>query len=587
MGEFRPGDQIDSKIAWEFARKALDTLDSEMGQILSKRSAAYWLHIYRRIGVFLSPEHEDKTDPVTIGLVRQIVELAIQKHGRLESWNEFGNSTQLSPNLILGGWMKKGLKALGGKGGGGVQLFRQYSEMLRREPNLVVRDFGKKDFIGIHEVEGAAYQYWRLTALLRSIGKGASIKIDEDGDWNYVPDMDLRKLLISFDARNESTNSFSSLLGVWLDEEDSLDKSAKKEITGSHEGDTSYRDTVFVPVYNVNRIDLECFDFLGVLFPRGSVTNFFPLTFHVGRFLHVHGFMEAEFEKRYGYYFTLFLEFLAALSYLCLLPRTALLADDEDLAHDIKLRAFLQTLTRGYHVFQGSSDDMCQMVAERIEIQFKKKYQIEQLRKVVASLSLNRDQQGKISLWSGGPRAVVIPGHRSQIVDFVSIPSILQTLFVYMSDEPGESGTAFEQLFRKALERREIHFDSGVIVSADGKEREMDAGVQIDGCLYIFECVSIQRPLDFEIGKPRTIEMRTERLMHKLKQAKSLRDFISENPVGRNYNYSSTNRVEYFVVSPFVEWVWSYEPELWSGLGHPRVMSAGEAISLLEAASSL
>jgi hypothetical protein len=110
----------------------------------------------------------------------------------------------------------------------------------------------------------------------------------------------------------------------------------------------------------------------------------------------------------------------------------------------------------------------------------------------------------------------------------------------------------------------------------------MDAGVQIGECLYLFECVSIERPLDLEIGRPKSIRHRIERLEVKLEQAEGLSSFIRQNPVGKNYDYSTVERVEHFVVSPFVEWVWDYSSRLWSDLGFPRFVSPSEAFSILE-----
>lgn len=584
LSNFESGVPIDNQTAWDFAKEALDVLDARMGEILSKRSAAYWLHLYRRIGVFLSPDHEDKTDPVTNGLVRQIAELAIQKHGRLESTREFGNSMQLSPNLILGGWMKKGFKAHGGHNGGGKKLFREYSKVLRREPALVLREFGKKDLLGIYEIEGAAYQYWRLTALLRSLGKGASIQIDEDGDWHYTPNKDLSNLILSVDERNQSSNAFSSLLGVWVDNEILMGSPEDKDVIDSDAYQVDDFGTVFFSIYNVNRVDLGGLEFHGYKLPEGSVTNFYPYYFHVGRFLELHGFMESEFTKRHGYDFNIFLSVLRGLSSLSILPQKALYTKEEDLVQGIKLQAFMQTLSRGYHVFVGSTDDLCQMLVERIKLLFKKELLLEEVRKVVMSLLLDVSHQSHVSPWSGGPRAIIIPGDNVLILDFVSIPSVLQTLFVFMRDRLGGSGTVFEELFRNALMRRDYDVRSGDLFSDDGKQREMDAGVQIGDCLYLFECVSVERPLDYEIGNPKTLSGRIERLKGKLEQVEGLKKFIKRSPVGKNYDYSSVKRIEHFVVSPFVEWIWSYSPTLWNDLGFPRIVSPDEALLILESA---
>jgi hypothetical protein len=151
-----------------------------------------------------------------------------------------------------------------------------------------------------------------------------------------------------------------------------------------------------------------------------------------------------------------------------------------------------------------------------------------------------------------------------------------------MPDKLGDSGTVFENLFRDSLVRRGYDVRSGDLFSGDGKQREMDAGVQIGDCLYLFECVSVERPLDYEIGNPKTLSGRIKRLKVKLEQVEGLKEFIKRSPVGKNYDYSTVKRIEQFVVSPFVEWIWSCSPTLWSDLGFPRFVSPSEAFLILE-----
>jgi hypothetical protein len=99
--------------------------------------------------------------------------------------------------------------------------------------------------------------------------------------------------------------------------------------------------------------------------------------------------------------------------------------------------------------------------------------------------------------------------------------------------------------------------------------------------MYLFECVSIERPLDYEVGRPKTMAVRQGRLSQKLEQAKSLHAFVSKNPSGRNYDFSGAKEFVWAVVSPFVEWIWHLGPELWIDSKHPRILALQEAFSLL------
>jgi len=95
-----PVDQeVTGELAWPVFRELLDVLETEIAAALRGRSVAFWMHIYRRIGVNLHPHHEGKTDPQTVRLVRRIVELAITKHGRAEDADEIVLSSRVKPDL--------------------------------------------------------------------------------------------------------------------------------------------------------------------------------------------------------------------------------------------------------------------------------------------------------------------------------------------------------------------------------------------------------------------------------------------------------------------------------------------------------
>ncbi|MET3596547.1 hypothetical protein ABID26_005966 [Mesorhizobium shonense] len=576
--KFTPGKVVESEEAWPIVREILELIDQEMRAIIQRRSVAYWLHLYRRIGVYLSPKHESKTDEITLGLVRQIAELAIQKHGLLSAPREFGRSDELGANLILGGWMKKGLKSLGGDGRSGETIFRRYASLARKNPTWVIRDFSKRDFVDIYAIEGAAYQYWRLTALLRSLGKGARIVVSSEGDWDYTPNRKLSELIESIDRRASKSGSFSSLLGIWIDSE---------TLRPARDSEDPLTDAVFFPIYNIYRAKTpKALEIFGARFAENAVMNFFPLFLSAGAFFRHHHFMRDEFIKKRGYDFELMVSVLAALSSFLFLPSRSLYSDDEKEKERYKLGAFMQTLTRGYHLFLGTIDDLMAMLMDRLSIVFSKEFEPVEVRRVVDSMTLNKGLQGKVSPWSNGPRSVVIPTDGFCVLDLVSVPALLRSIFAFMTDQFGESGTVFERLFREALSRRGFDVSAGVLTANDGSERELDAGVLVGKCLYLFECVSIERPLDYEIGRPRTMKIRRERLAEKLDQARTLGEFVRRNPSGRNFDFSSAEEVVYAVVSPFTEWIWDNGGELWIRPGVPRILDPDEVFSLLGHAPS-
>jgi hypothetical protein len=197
-------------------------------------------------------------------------------------------------------------------------------------------------------------------------------------------------------------------------------------------------------------------------------------------------------------------------------------------------------------------------------------------------LILSAESQEQIALWSGGRRFPLIPFGEVFVVDLQGIPSLLQTLFFRVQHDQTARGTVFEDAFRGALAAEGfVRAQAGEIVSACGEKREIDASVRLGQELYLFECRSIERPLDFELGRPRTLEARRRFLDSKVDQVLSLRDFITTNPSGRNYDFRWAKTISAFVVSPFVEWIWDRSDRLWHSREVPRILQADEAISFL------
>jgi hypothetical protein len=129
----------------------------------------------------------------------------------------------------------------------------------------------------------------------------------------------------------------------------------------------------------------------------------------------------------------------------------------------------------------------------------------------------------------------------------------------------------FEEAFRAALVAEGFVIPkTGDMYEPNGEHRELDASVRIGDCLILFECVSIERPLDYEIGRIKTLAGRQKRLEKKVEQALTLREFVVRSPVGRNYDFRWATTVSTFVVSPFIEWIWDRSERLWHDATTPR-----------------
>ena len=556
--------------AWPEVRKILDMIEAEIGVLLRSRSVFFWLHVYRRIGVMLSRDDEGEFDPRTVWLVRQIVELAIFKHGRASDATEIVLSTRVNPDHILGGYMRDGARAIAPSQPS--KFYRKFVQQLKSRAQWVIKDFAEEDFINIYRVEGLAVQYWRLTALMRCVGKGVPARFNEDGTWDYCWGDDLASLIHSIDERTARNSSSESLLGTWADGQ----FPSGMQTTTSH---------LLHPAYNVFRAPVgDVFAPLGLVLAPDYVPNFIVGSINLSAYLKAHSFLFDAFEARHGYRLETFVAVLWALERLVLFPRASHSSETE-LAKSFREGIF-HLMRRGYDAINAALDHLVPEIRDWIKVGFPHLGpSAEEITKVVERLALTPAAQGSISLWSGGPRYLIVPAGFHHAVDFQGLGKLLDTLFVRLSHDQSHRGTVFEEAFRRALQVRGYDVRSGKLKAAAG-ERELDAGVVLGSTLYVFECVSVERPLDYEIGNPQTIKSRCERLDKKVDQALSLAEYLSENRKGTNYDFSNATDVKPLVVSPFEEWIWDRSSRLWVDDATPRILSANEALDFLSRMST-
>jgi hypothetical protein len=564
------GTPVPPRDAWPEVRKILDMIEGEIGVLLRSRSVFFWLHVYRRIGVMLSRDEEGEFDPRSVWLVRQIVELAIFKYGRASDAAEIVLSNRVNPDRILGGYMRDGARAIAPSQPS--KFYRKFVHQVQSQPQWVIKDFAEEDFINIYRVEGLAVQYWRLTALMRCLGKGVPTRFNDDGTWAYCWDDDLALLIRSIDGRTASNSSSESLLGTWADGQFPSDM----RNTTSH---------LLHPAYNVFRAPVrDAFAPLGLVLADDYVPNFIVGSINLSAYLEAHKFLFDAFEARHGYRLETFVAVLWALEHVVLFPRSSHCSETK-LAKSFREGIF-HLMRRGYDVINAAQDRLVPQIRDWIKVGFPHlDPSAEELSTVVERLALTPAVQGSISLWSGGPRYLIVPAGFHHAVDFQGLAVLLDTLFVRLSHDQSHRGTIFEEAFRRALQARSYDVRSGKLKAPAG-ERELDAGVVLGNTLYVFECVSVERPLDYEIGNPQTIKSRCERLDKKVDQTLSLAEFLSENRKGANYDFSNVTHITPLVVSPFEEWIWDRSSRLWLDEATPRILSANEALELLSRMSA-
>lgn len=149
-----PGREYRGEEGWNICRTYLDAIENQMAQVLRRHSVFFWIHLYRRIGVELSPEHGGKIDPNTVGLVRHIVELAISKHADNVRDDDVAAVSYVHFKDILDGhYQRLFQKHLGPRNA--LRTFRK----LATTGQWVIKQFELRDFVDMYLVEGYAYEY--------------------------------------------------------------------------------------------------------------------------------------------------------------------------------------------------------------------------------------------------------------------------------------------------------------------------------------------------------------------------------------------------------------------------------------------
>jgi hypothetical protein len=565
---------FEGPVIWPTIRTALDKLEHEMRVRLEHRSTAFWLHLYRRVGVHLHRDHDDKTDVRTVELVREIVELAICKYGIADLVTEFAPSTHLNVKKVLGGVLAEAIKNTADKPYSALKKFNRYLKGLPAQ--WIIKDFVPEDFVALYHVEGLAYQYWKIGALLRSLGKGANVEFTDDGDWKYHTSEDFDELIVSIDQRTENSKMESSLIGVWFRDSDPQLSSTDP--------------VLIVPVYNAERtLANDIYKSFGLHLEHPLVSNFLPATLSIRPYLEAHSEFSEALLRKHGFSLTTIILTIWAFNKLALFPFENITRFSAHTIQSLTIQYTFNLCQRAYriaHIGGGDTLSLIRLIRMLLNtLEPPTEAPQEEIEQAIEFLRLSPVGQGQISLWSGGPRFLSIPfGDYHSLIDAHPVGAILQTLFFRVQHDATKRGSLFELEFRRALERIGFSPESGELRAENGEVRQLDAGVRVGKKLILMECVSVERPLDYEIGNPRTLAYRQQRLDEKITQALSLAEFIKSNPMGRNYAFNDIEEIVPFVVSPFYEWIWERSNRLWEG-PIPRIISAQEALDYVQSSS--
>jgi hypothetical protein len=564
---FKVRGQVSGEEAWQPLRDYLELVESRMAELIQDHSPAYWIHLYRRIAPTLSKGHDSKIDATTVALVRQTAELAYLKYGDLSRRGEIGDVRQSRLDNLLGGYYYEAIsKRLGSK----LKARKQYDQ-LRRSSQYVLLDFAEETFYRVFEVEGLAYEYWRTSAALRTIGKGTAVEWNVAAAWFTYSEDEVHPLLFElYDARIGSSRGFQTSLGTW------------SELgNGNEDG-----DTFFFATYNPHP-ETKYIPFSDPITGRDS-TLIAALNFRIGsgslsRFASAHSFMAEAFFAGHSVNLEAVIFCIWAVSSFAVFPQHLYFAKYSNATSASLFNNSVNLLQRGYSITGVSLESLTEEAIGRARAEgYETALNPDEVTAGFRFMLLDNQAQAAIALWSGGKRPVLILQDDRVVVDLAAVIPFLRNLFFRIREKTGAKGPAFEDGVREAIKQVGLSLvHSGELVWGDGRKREVDAAIRLGDRLVLVECFSHERPLDFELSRPGVFEGRQRRLADKTEQARSLYEAILNGPTGRNFDFSWASSVDWRLASPFVEFAWSLEMHQFDEEGVARILQVGELLDYL------
>lgn len=554
-----------------FMSRFLSVVEGEMKELLASHSPYYWLYLYRRVGLGSILEGGENDNAMTLGSIRKVVETAMLKHGDLSNQTDLCSSRAVPAKDLLDGLFYEALASSGQKATEIEAVWRLYN----RKEQWVPSGYKRADHAKIYMLEGYAYEFWRATAAMRAIGKGAALHVAADGAWNELRSDALDWLIRSFDRRLEAGQRYISTAKGLLSFNRPSAQDDDQEATAA-----ALVDKLIFASYNVKHIKIG--EISAELREIGdAVTNFFPVSLDYTRFIQAHRILEKPFHRKWG--FTLrgvFLFFWSVSLFVLNARRT------EDAPNSLSVFHLLQ---RAYALV---SYDLVALSSELMTVQetfprpggLDTQVSATEMEAICRHFTLSAEGQDRISLWSYGPRPIMIPYGNGLVIDIGGMEGILTNLFFGVREKQEDRGTELEEILREEtlhrgfdlLEDRKLRFD-------DGDYREADLVIRVGDVLVLCDCRSIERPLDYIVGKPSTIAYRNKLLVKKVEQVNSLKEYILAKPAGKNYDFSWARTVYSIGVLPDIEWIPSDDPSYWLDKERnlPILMSVEEMFAFL------
>lgn len=546
--------------AFDFLRSYLSHLEYYLKEIIQTHSPTFWIHLYRRVGLGLIVRDKETDNSTTLNLVRNFMEIAFYKYGDLDK-EDLCLSTELEYNEVLDGLFYQSHKYLNFSDEKIIQYWDQY----KNNKEVILKNYTASTHKKIYLLEGIAYEYWKATANMRSIAKGGELVNCKEFYWKEQRSDSLNKLISLYDKRISIKFEYlPTAKGLLTYDEIESDNNLFY---------TAYNNK-FVPFSKIVN-DKKFGD---------VITNFYHQSINIDNFIDSHKVLEKPFFKRRKYSLAFCLIFFKSLSDIVTDYRGANKStNSKTLDQKIKLFSILQ---RSYIIFPYNKESLYEELKKRIiEYGFSITDVEDKLPKILDEYTLDNEQQSIMSIWSFGPRPLLIQSALGYFFDIAGFSTILKNLFFGIRENQTERGVELERITRNFVEKKGYTLlKDRILKNHLDQEREADLVIKVNNTIILCDCRSIEAPVDLFLGKPSTQITRDKLIQDKFEQIETLRDFIIEYPIGKNYDYSNADKIFSIAILPEPEWIPSLEKDYWIDFDKdiPKVMSIQDFFNFLD-----
>jgi hypothetical protein len=534
----RIGDGLEGKDAAGLLAAYLEEVEAEMAQIASRHSRGYWMHLTRR----MPPRPLGSATTWTVHLYRRVLTLAVLKHGAPETLD--GEFSLIDNSL---------------------------------GPQQVPNRLDHADLVKAFALEYLSYEYIMATQAYRRVGKGARLHVVSD-DFHAVPDTDdLEELMQTVDQRVDRYSELVSSSGMAGDRDFPAEP--------VEEGEAPLAILAAPPNVEL-RLGEEVSRYK---VPLGGPANFCLAPLVIDGYREAFGTLHDEVVQATGVEPDVLIATIWGLA-----MRLVRGIEASPVVESQVLR--VGYLMAPHENWDRVMDDVsyffrilwAHLTGERLDETDARRYAA----RGVEALTWSDGAIASIRLWDRLPFKLIVDAGGFRVIDYGTFPEMFADLFHQVAEAAGRAGGGtkganFEAAVaaRARAEGFEPWMESRRLHHRDGPEREIDLGIVAGETLYVIECKARVRSIRIDRGDWSARLNRQETLIEDLEQARTLVEFLREEPVGADYEVpANVTSFEYLLCTPGAEFIWTREPELWVTDEIPRICTPDELILMLNAA---